>query len=76
MLPALRSAPPSTEIVIGMPFSFTADTKSFAGITGQIAIDPSTGNRVDVPVVILAIDAGGKYQVDPDWARFAGFATP
>jgi branched-chain amino acid transport system substrate-binding protein len=50
------------------------DTKSFDGITGRIAIDPATGNRVDVPVVILTIDAAGKYQVNPDWARFAGFA--
>jgi branched-chain amino acid transport system substrate-binding protein len=51
------------------------DTKAYEGITGRIAIDPATGNRVDVPVVILTIDGAGKYQVDVDWARFAGFAV-
>jgi branched-chain amino acid transport system substrate-binding protein len=50
-------------------------TTGYDGITGRIAIDPQTGNRVNVPVVILAIDGNGRYVVDPDWARFAGFAT-
>jgi branched-chain amino acid transport system substrate-binding protein len=48
-------------------------THDFAGITGSISIDPATGNRVDVPVVILTLGADGKYSVDPKWAEFAGF---
>jgi branched-chain amino acid transport system substrate-binding protein len=48
-------------------------TDDFTGITGLISIDPATGNRVDVPVVILTLGADGKYSVDPKWADFAGF---
>jgi branched-chain amino acid transport system substrate-binding protein len=50
-------------------------TSGFQGITGKIDIDGQTGNRVDVPVVILQINASGQYVVDPDWATFAGFAV-
>ena len=50
-------------------------TKGFQGITGKIDIDAQTGNRVDVPVVILEINASGQYVVDPEWAAFAGFAV-
>ncbi len=32
------------------------ETRNYKGITGSIAIDPATGNRVDVPVVILDVD--------------------
>ena len=49
-------------------------TKSYDGITGSITINPKTGNRENVPVVILRIDAQGKYVVDPKWAKFAGFS--
>lgn len=52
-----------------------AKTKGFQGITGDISIDPVTGNRVEVPVVILRIDAEGNYVIDPEWAEFAGFGT-
>jgi branched-chain amino acid transport system substrate-binding protein len=48
-------------------------TKDYQGITGHIAIDPGTGNRVDVPVVILDLGADGKYTVDAKWAAFDGF---
>jgi ABC-type branched-subunit amino acid transport system substrate-binding protein len=49
-------------------------TTDYAGITGEIDIDPKTGNRRVVPVVILRIDEQGEYVVDPEWARFAGFS--
>jgi branched-chain amino acid transport system substrate-binding protein len=49
-------------------------TTNYAGITGAITIDPKTGNRKVVPVVILDIDNQGNYVVDPKWAKFAGFS--
>jgi branched-chain amino acid transport system substrate-binding protein len=52
-----------------------AATEGYEGITGAITIDESTGNRVDVPVVILQVNEEGRYVVDPDWAGFAGFGT-
>jgi branched-chain amino acid transport system substrate-binding protein len=52
-----------------------AHTTGYEGITGSITIDPKTGNRVDVPVVILTLDADGTYSVDPKWAALAGFGS-
>jgi ABC-type branched-subunit amino acid transport system substrate-binding protein len=49
-------------------------TKNYAGITGEIDIDPETGNREVVPVVILDIEERGAYVVDRKWAEFAGFS--
>jgi branched-chain amino acid transport system substrate-binding protein len=49
-------------------------TKNFAGATGEIDIDPETGNRKVVPVVILDIDKRGAYVVDRKWAEFASFS--
>jgi branched-chain amino acid transport system substrate-binding protein len=49
-------------------------TKNYAGVTGEIDIDPKTGNREVVPVVILDIDKRGAYVVDRKWAEFAGFS--
>jgi branched-chain amino acid transport system substrate-binding protein len=51
------------------------ETEDYEGSTGSITIDPSTGNRVDVPVVILRIDEAGSYVVDPDWAEVGGFGS-
>jgi branched-chain amino acid transport system substrate-binding protein len=51
------------------------DTKNYTGITGSITIDPKTGNRVNVPVVILKLGSDGTYVVDPKWAGFAGFTS-
>jgi ABC-type branched-subunit amino acid transport system substrate-binding protein len=50
-------------------------TDGYEGITGTITIDPSTGNRVDVPVVILRVDANGAFVVDPQWAAETGFGS-
>jgi branched-chain amino acid transport system substrate-binding protein len=50
-------------------------TKDYAGITGSITIDPKTGNRENVPVVLLDVDAQGGYVIDPKWAAFAGFSN-
>jgi branched-chain amino acid transport system substrate-binding protein len=51
-----------------------SNTKNYAGVTGEIDIDPETGNREVVPVVILDIDERGAYVVDRKWAEFAGFS--
>ena len=51
-----------------------SDTRDYTGITGSITIDPKTGNRVNVPVVILKLEPNGTYVVDPKWASFAGFS--
>lgn len=45
-------------------------TVAFSGVTGDITIDPATGNRVDAPVVILGVSRAGTYQVDPAWALY------
>jgi branched-chain amino acid transport system substrate-binding protein len=51
------------------------DTRNYTGITGSITIDPKTGNRVNVPVVILKLEPDGRYVVNPKWASFAGFSS-
>lgn len=48
-------------------------TKDYQGVTGTISIDAKTGNRLDVPVVLLQIDPDGSIVVNDDWAKFAGF---
>jgi branched-chain amino acid transport system substrate-binding protein len=48
--------------------------KDYQGITGSITIDPATGNRVQVPVVLLDVNDAGRYVIDPKWAAFAGFS--
>jgi ABC-type branched-subunit amino acid transport system substrate-binding protein len=50
-----------------------AGTADWPGITGPITIDPATGNRVDVPVVVLDISPEGRFVINPEWASFAGF---
>jgi branched-chain amino acid transport system substrate-binding protein len=50
-----------------------SNTTAYAGITGEIDIDPETGHREVVPVVILDINDQGSYVVDKKWAKFAGF---
>jgi len=49
-------------------------TRNYDGITGSISIDPSTGNRQNIPVVILGVTASGGYAVDRRWAAFAHFS--
>ncbi len=36
-------------------------TRNYEGATGEISIDPLTGNRVNVPVFILNVDANGVF---------------
>jgi branched-chain amino acid transport system substrate-binding protein len=50
-------------------------TKDFEGITGTISIDPKTGNRLDVPIVLLKIDPDGSIVINPDWEKFSGFES-
>lgn len=40
------------------------NTSRFAGATGSITIDPTTGNRRNVPVFILRVDDRGVFVVD------------
>ena len=37
------------------------ETTDYQGATGEISIDPLTGNRVDVPVEILKVDRNGVF---------------
>jgi len=53
-----------------------SNTVNMTGITGEITIDPGTGNRVDAPVVVLGIDPAGNYVIDPAWAQATGFPLP
>lgn len=39
------------------------NVRDFAGATGTISIDPSTGNRIDVPVYILRVNDRGVFIV-------------
>ena len=48
-------------------------TRGFRGVTGTTTILPASGNRATPPVVILDIDAAGRYIVDSAWASFAGY---
>src|SRR5205823_1234126 len=50
-----------------------SETTNYRGLTGKIDIDPKTGDRKVVPVVILRIGNLGNYFVDERWAKFAGF---
>lgn len=45
-------------------------TLAYSGVTGDITIDPATGNRVDPPIVILNVSRTGTYQVDAAWALY------
>lgn len=40
-------------------------TKNFKGATGSITIDPTTGNRVKVPVFMLRVDDRGVFEIIP-----------
>ena len=51
-------------------------TSAYPGITGTITIQPKTGNRLNTPVVMLDIDAGGNYVIDPTWAEAEHFPHP
>jgi branched-chain amino acid transport system substrate-binding protein len=51
-------------------------TSAYPGITGTITIQPKTGNRLNTPVVMLDIDAGGNYVIDPTWAEAEHFPIP
>jgi len=48
-------------------------TRGFRGVTGTTTILPASGDRAKPPVVILDIDAAGRYTIDSAWASFAGY---
>jgi branched-chain amino acid transport system substrate-binding protein len=41
----------------------------YRGVTGSTTIDPTTGNRVDPPLVMQVVDSSGHYVVAPEWAE-------
>jgi branched-chain amino acid transport system substrate-binding protein len=45
-------------------FARLKTTKKLSGVTGPITIDAATGNRLDVPVAILRVDASGAFIVE------------
>jgi len=49
-----------------------SETQDYPGITGPITIDPKTGNRPNVPVVLLRVNSEGRFTIDPKWKAFAG----
>lgn len=53
-----------------------AHTTGYQGVTGSITIAPSTGNRTQSTVVILAIERAGNYRIDRAWAAAARFPLP
>ena len=42
------------------------------GWTGSISIDPGNGNRRPATVVLVETFAGGRLQVDGEWAKAVG----
>ena len=50
-----------------------AKTSGYSGVTGTITIAPTTGNRVNPPVVVLDISPTGVYAVNATWATHAGY---
>lgn len=50
-------------------------TALFPGVTGDITIDPATGNRVDPPVAILSVRRG-NFRVDAYWALYGKLNAP
>jgi ABC-type branched-subunit amino acid transport system substrate-binding protein len=49
---------------------------NYQGITGTITIQPSSGNRANPPVVILAITSTSQYVVDRARADTSGYSLP
>ena len=44
-----------------------------AGVTGDITLDPATGERRVAPLAVLDLGAAGTGGVDPPWASFAAW---
>ena len=45
-----------------------AATSGWKGWTGEVTIDPSTGNRDPATVVVTSVDKEGNFRVDSEWA--------
>lgn len=45
-------------------FRTIKNTRNLRGATGPITISPSTGNRTNVPIAILEVNAAGKFVVE------------
>jgi len=49
-----------------------ANLEGWTGWTGEVELDPVTGDRVPATVVIVNVDDDGELHVNPDWARAVG----
>lgn len=41
----------------------------YRGITGTSTIDPTTGNRLNPPLVMQIVNSSGRYVIAPEWAE-------
>jgi len=44
-------------------------TQGYEGQTGEISIDPITGNRLDLPIYILEVNEEGVFVIDQDFVQ-------
>jgi len=49
-----------------------ANLEGWTGWTGEVELDPVTGDRVPATVVIVNVDDDGELHVNTDWARAVG----
>jgi branched-chain amino acid transport system substrate-binding protein len=69
---ALRAAGRTTPSRVA---SALATTVGVAGVTGELTVDPATGDRRVTPLAVLDAHGGGPV-VDLSWAGFAGWPPP
>lgn len=48
------------------------DTHDWDGWTGDVKLDPKTGNRIDAPLVVTGVEKDGHFHVDKAWAQAVG----
>jgi branched-chain amino acid transport system substrate-binding protein len=48
------------------------EVDGWKGWTGDVTIDPETGNRDPAPVVVVGTDPAGSFAVDQDWSKAVG----
>ena len=53
--------------------SALAGISGWAGWTGKMSFDASTGNRIPAPVVVATTSADGTLHIDPSWVTATGF---
>lgn len=51
---------------------FLKKVEGWKGWTGEVTIDPATGNRDPATVVVTSVDEEGNFHVDSEWAAAVG----